>query len=289
MKKFVLLICLLGIPMTAFGVEIPTISVSFTIPQKNYRAVLGVDLADIEKTCTQNIIAELKDNFGFMKVGEELNAFKLLIELDNKDRNAPASASQLHEVGFWLTVKDDLDKELADSAYWTFRPLEFYNRGLGTKEAFIAEVSSIFKDTLQKKRDALVLNVLSRIVIAEKAIPVPQNLWWVLPFKKEHLRLELDSEFNIATDVNDQGIILSKKYNTITKGITTEETTLIPSEYRQGMIVTIVKDPNITSNEMNRTEDIKAVKVYIIKYVPSAKEIRADSPQELIIDESGGN
>jgi hypothetical protein len=131
--------------------------------------------------------------------------------------------------------------------------------------------------------------VLSRIVISDQAIPVPQKLWWVLPFKKEHLKLELDSEFNIATDVDDQGIILNKKYNTITKGITTQRSTLIPSEYREGMIVTIVKDPNITSNEMNRTEDIKAVKVYIIKYIPSAKEIQADSPQELITDESGGN
>ena len=289
MKKLLLLISLLGIPISAFGVEIPTISVNFEIKQTNYRTVLSTNLESIEKTCKQNIITELKDNFGFMKIGKESNAFKLLIELDNRDRQAPASASQLHEVGFWITIKDASDKKLAEPAYWTFRPLEFYNRGLGSKEAFIAEVSSIFKDTLQKKRDTLVLNVLSRIVIADKAIPVPQNLWWVLPFKKEHLRLELESEFNIATDVDNQGILLNKKYNTITKGITTENTTLIPSEYREGMIVTIVKDPNITSNEMNSTDDIKAVKVYIIKYIPSPKEIRTDSPQELVVDESGGN
>ena len=36
-------------------------------------------------------------------------------------------------------------------------------------------------------------------------------------------------------------------------------------------------------------EDIKAVEVYIIKYIPSGKEIKSDSPQELKIDESGGN
>lgn len=289
MKNLVLLISLLGIPMAAFGFEVPTISVSFKIKQEAYRTVLGDSLTDIEKTCTENIIRELKDHFGFMKVSAESNEFKLLIELDNKDKFAPASASQLHEVDFWITVKDSDNNALAEPANWMFRPLEFFNHGLGSKQAFITEVCSIFKDKLQKNRDALVLNVLSHIVIADRAIPVPQRLWWILPFKKEHLKLELESEFNIATDVDDQGILLKKKYNTIIVGKTTDSTTLIPSEYREGMIVTEVKDPDITSSEMSRIEDIKAVKVYIIKYIQSTKLISADSPQEFVIDESGGN
>ena len=289
MKKLILLISLLSIPITTFGIEIPKISVNFNILQKNYRAVLGSDLAFIENRCTESIIKALNDNFGFMKFNIETSPFKLVIELDNEDRKAPDSISNLHEVGFWIMVKDASDNKLAEPAYWTFRPLEFYNRGLGSKDAFVEEVSSIFKNTLEKKRDALVLSLLSQVVIANTAIPIPENLWWVLPFKKENLGLELDSEFTIATEVDDQGVLFKKKYNTITKGETTQHTTIIPLEYRQGMIVTVVKDPNITSSEMNKTEDIKAVEVYIIKYIPSGKEIKSDSPQELKIDESGGN
>jgi hypothetical protein len=171
------------------------------------------------------------------------------------------------------------------SLFWTFRPPETYDLPLGKKEGFLEEVTKSFERYVQLNKDAIVTNLLSRILLVDDAYLVSDMLYWFIPLTRDELKADYLSEFSISTKIEDDYGISMNTYYTRLRGETREEEKNLPPKYWGGKIRTVAFEPQA---EIKNMRCGKIIKVFIQRYIPalaSQEAITSSSPSNIEIKE----
>ncbi len=289
---FFFIIYFLCIPSVVIGADKPTLRVNFEIKEENYRDSFGEQVTLIEKEINERAIELLNSNLMFLHFedslsGGEQDINKLNIILDRREKGD--SVSQLHEVGFWMSLSGSAVGGAGGQLYTKFRPDEYYNRPLGRPEGFTEEVSLIFKKFTNNNRDTLMEKLFSNIVIANEAFLLPERLRWILPLAKNKISAETESKFRINTsEFDDLGMKVARNFETILMGETTDRSTMVPERYRKGMVVTEIISPDNQVSDIQSNDIFLNIEVYLMKYIPSGQSINTVSPDNFNAGITGG-
>lgn len=265
---FVILL-MAAFPAVVFSGERPSLKVEFRLEQEDYRDFYMDEIEYIENQAGDRIGEALQDQFGFFRFTSSYASDSLVIALDNKEGSGSSSAMQ--EVGFRITAEGAHVSEYIEPVYWTYRDKSMYNFTLPREaDNFTEDIVLAFNAGLSGKTDAVVDNVLSKIAIAEDALPKWNrriSIWcWVLPFTREDLQIALESQFRIVAQFIDD------------MGITQEECTVKASgtynlapddhpKYRSGILTRAVEENQLLVNLLESlSPNIKGL--YVIKYIP---------------------
>ena len=273
---FLVLILVVICPSTLYGQEKPKVEVSFNIKEENYRDNFGTEITYIEEEGKKKLIKLLNEYFGFVTFVEHSSSKKLCISLEDKEPHSLIS-SQLREVGFRLSLEEQNIATASEIIYWGFRPIEKYDLPLGTKDALIKEVSASFEKHLNERRDEVVAKLMKKLPIADQAFLYyyDNKPYWLIPVEIEKSRLDLNSEFVIATIIEIPVGNENKEYKTRMIGSTKEKMPEVPQLYWNGKVLSIGFAPE---NELAKMKCGNEIMVAVIKYVPAPKKIIEKTP-----------
>jgi len=263
--KIVLTLFFLYFSALGWADEKPSLTVRFEVKKNRYRDDFPTEINQIEKKCAQKIIEALNGYFGFMRFTEDQASNTLSIVLDD---NEPASYSSMREVGFKITLTNSHSPSTTKEVYWKFRDKEEYDRTLGTRAAFIKEVSDVFKRRLNVQQDLLVTCLLSKIAITDKAKPIREELIWVLPFKKTDLGIDNESKLIIKVEFYRKILgKIERPYYLKTIGEYDPENIKVSLPYYLGIIAEALKEQKHL-DEINTNLKMDTKGIFIIEYIP---------------------
>lgn len=274
MKRLLLLITLIGIFIINYGIEKPKITVDLQIKEKGYVTHFSNDLPGIKRKCETQIIQYLNKEYGFVNFVNTSANYKLLIEIDIKERSLEHTESELQETGFFLTIQgiDGIVKPV----YWKFKPESEYWDPLPENTApFIFEIDNKFLNGLKKNSDIVIKNLLSNIPIVNEAFFEIQNSYWIIPVNKDSFRIDVNSEIiveniissSIFDDIKHKDTTLV--YTHIKDMMAAHQELNVPKHYPKGSLVTrIVQQNNETLDNIDA-----APSIYLIKYFPYVKPV----------------
>jgi hypothetical protein len=151
-----------------------------------------------------------------------------------------------------------------------------------TAEAFPDEIQLQFTDALRKNSDALVNLQLSRVAIANSAVPLLDDQSWRMPFTREELTTQDDSEFGIKArlDMPDNS---QERYVYDVK---------LKGDFSNGAKVLHLRDDTFSLVEslarLRRAKNIEVIYVVVKHYVPLQLPA-ATLPTDLVLDNQGAS
>lgn len=274
-----LLLLISNFPASVLPDDKPTLTLSFKIAQGDYcQRFPGDTLLIIEKTCMKGITDLLNSYFGFLRFTEDRSPDSLLITLD--DGQEPTAFAKMPEVGFWITVRGPHISGRIQEVYWIFRPWENYDLPLGSQAALINEVLEKLGNRFRKEDHEMVERLFSKIQLADTALPIREELTWVLPFTRKVLCVDDDSQFWIENEFRDSLGTSRRRYTTLANG-DYDPVDIDPlNRYCLGIKTEAIREQQYLDKVRGNTPmDVKGV--YIYQYFPYREEIRTVSPDEL--------
>jgi hypothetical protein len=164
----------------------------------------------------------------------------------------------------------------AEPVIWPFRTVGEWLQ-IPTAQAFPDEIQLQFTDALRKNADTLVNLQLSRVAIADSAVPNPDDQSWRMPFTREELTTQDDSEFGIKArlDMPDNS---QERYVYDVK---------LKGDFSNGAKVLHLRDDTFALVEslerLRRAENIEVIYVVVKHYVPLQLPA-ATLPTDLVLD-----
>lgn len=194
-KTAVTFLVLLLLAGPASGLNRVNLGVVCELVEKRYRQTLeDPQIREIEQSCAVRLAQELNATLAFLKFAPDNNhENKLVIRLGKDD-------SAIRSVDFSVQVKGDAVEGSADPVYWPFRTVDQWLE-IPRAAEFPDHIHLQFTKALRKNQDALVSEQLSRIRIADNAVPVLPDRSWQLPFTRDELQTQDDSEFGIKAQL----------------------------------------------------------------------------------------
>lgn len=264
-----------------------TIQVDFKITEPQYVSYYGPEVGQIEKACASSMVDMLNHAFGFFQFTTSENQHVLHIELTDSEENG-SSQSELKEVGFKTYMVPDENMGTEKNVYWVFRPVEKYMESLpDVNEEFINEVLRVFKKGLDKNKDEVVKNILSKIVVADNFYFIHDKELFIIPFTKTESNIGESSLFNIVSLIADDILAPRKEsYETQVSGSIEDIETAVtkyqlPSFYPKGSLAV----SRLTSEEVGDLSNVNVAgkQIFILKYVPWVNTtIDIATPESLI-------
>jgi hypothetical protein len=246
-----LLIC-----MPALGMERVTLGVVCQLEEKRYLQNLrDVELAAIETACAERLSTALNNSLSFLNFSPDNNhRQRLVIKLGKND-------SAVRAVDFALSVEGDTVQGAADPVIWPFRTVEDWLK-IPTAATFPDEIQIQFAASLNADSDRLVSTQLSRVAIADSAIPLPDDESWRMPFTRAQLKTQDDSQFGIKARLDMPDDSQERYvYNVKLKG-----------DFSDGAKVLHLRDDTFTLqpslDRLRRAEKIEVIYVVVTHYVP---------------------
>ncbi|MCK5051577.1 MAG: hypothetical protein KAS53_07600 [Candidatus Cloacimonetes bacterium] len=281
--RFFLIILILMFVLTASAKEKPLLSVKFKITERNYQDYFRDQIQRIEEEATKKIITALRDYYVFLNLTENESADSLIITLHN--RQEATHLSQLREVGFFVTIRGTHISGEIDPVYWKFRPMEEYNRPLGTVSGFIREVTLAFTNNLSERKDMLVERLFSKIIIANNPLSIRDHLIWILPFSKEDLGINDFSQFLIEVGFREPFGLIKRRFVIEATGVFDSNNDDVLNEYYLGILTEAIQEQGHLEDIRGNTP-MEVQELYIIKYIPYYGDaITTVSPVELSVEE----
>ena len=173
----------------------PDVQVLFQISYENYRIEFNSPglstLSEYEETARDSMMAWLNAQFPFL-------AFQ--------------AASASHSIEFNLTgnslglkVQPTLNTQTE-----TYQTPAFYFRELAavqnsippTPQAFAGELKLRFLKWVNEHESRIIEDLFSHVPLCDKATPRPESEDWALPFTKEDLKIDNNSQFKVMTLIN---------------------------------------------------------------------------------------
>ena len=190
-KAVVSFIALIVLASPSHGLNRVTIGVVCELSEARYRQNLGDDqIREIERVCARGMAEELNVTLAFLEFAAGSNhENRLVIKLGKDD-------SEIRAVDFAIWVEGDIVSGGAEPVYWPFRNVDQWLE-IPTAEAFPDQIQLQFTKALRQNRDSLVRTQLSKVIIADQAFPLPDDRSWRLPFTRDDLSTQDNSEFGI--------------------------------------------------------------------------------------------
>lgn len=282
----VFILCFWLLSCTSWAADKKPIQVDFKITEPQYVSYFGTEVTHIEKACSSSMADLLNHAFGFFQFTVSENQHVLHIELTDSDQNAGLH-SALKEVGFKAFILPDENMGPEVPVYWVFRPVEKYIEALpDVNEEFINEVLRVFKTGLDKNKDELVKNILSKVELADDFYFIQEKKIFIIPFTKTESNIADSSLFTIVSMVSDDILEpTGHSYKTQVFGSIQDIETAIakyhlPNFYPKGSLA--VKRLTNEQSDLSNT-NVVSKQIYILKHVPMVNStIDIASPETLI-------
>ena len=274
MKKLILTIwSLIFITSSVFAQQKKTIQVMFELQEPSYTSFyVDSEIVRIKAQCASKIANLLNKEYAFFHFTTGDANKKLIIFLTSKDK---LSSSKIHETGFKLQI---VDATQGDLLYFTFRPIESYNKLLPTSvDLFIDEITSTFNAQLAKNSREMVSSVLSRYEVSEDYFILVLKTngsikrYYIAPLNENEFRIAKNSELRIVTTLgsvifeNTDGIVDAKVISCI-KNIQAARTKYnLPPTYPERSLLMEITD---TVSKPAGMIDTISKKVYLLNYLP---------------------
>jgi hypothetical protein len=270
------LIALFLLSMPAYGIDRVTLGVVCQLVEKRYLQNLrDEEVAAIEKACAERLSRELDATLAFLHFVADSNQVNRLVVRLGKDD------SVVRPVDFAVWVEGNTVQGDAEPVIWPFRTVDEWLQ-IPTAEAFPDEIQLQFTDALRKNADSLVNLQLSRVAIADSAVPLPDDQSWRMPFTREELTTQDDSEFGIKArlDMPDNS---QERYVYDVK---------LKGDFSNGAKVLHLRDDTFSLVEslqrLRRAENIEVIYVVVKHYVPLQLPA-ATLPTDLVLDNQGAS
>jgi hypothetical protein len=270
------LIALFLLSMPAYGIDRVTLGVVCQLVEKRYLQNLrDEEVAAIEKACAERLSRELDATLAFLHFVADSNQVNRLVVRLGKDD------SVVRPVDFAVWVEGNTVQGDAEPVIWPFRTVDEWLQ-IPTAEAFPDEIQLQFTDALRKNADSLVNLQLSRVAIADSAVPLPDDQSWRMPFTREELTTQDDSEFGIKArlDMPDDS---QERYVYDVK---------LKGDFSNGAKVLHLRDDTFSLVEslerLRRAENIEVIYVVVKHYVPLQLPA-ATLPTDLVLDNQGAS
>jgi hypothetical protein len=265
------LIALFLLSMPSYGIDRVTLGVVCQLVEKRYLQNLrGEQVAAIERACAERLSRELDATLAFLHfVADRNHVNRLVVRLGKDD-------SVVRPVDFAVWVEGNTVQGNVEPVIWPFRTVDEWLQ-IPTAEAFPDEIQLQFTDALRKNADSLVNLQLSRVAIADSAVPLPDDQSWRMPFTREELTTQDDSEFGIKArlDMPDDS---QERYVYDVK---------LKGDFSNGAKVLHLRDDTFSLVEslqrLRRAENIEVIYVVVKHYVPLQLPA-ATLPTDLVLD-----
>jgi hypothetical protein len=270
------LIALFLLSMPAYGIDRVTLGVVCQLVEKRYLQNLrDEEVAAIEKACAERLSRELDATLAFLHFVADSNQVNRLVVRLGKDD------SVVRPVDFAVWVEGNTVQGDAEPVIWPFRTVDEWLQ-IPTAEAFPDEIQLQFTDALRKNADSLVNLQLSRVAIADSAVPLPDDQSWRMPFTREELTTQDDSEFGIKARL-DMPDASQERYVYDVK---------LKGDFSNGAKVLHLRDDTFSLVEslerLRRAENIEVIYVVVKHYVPLQLPA-ATLPTDLVLDNQGAS
>ena len=270
------LIALFLLSMPSYGIDRVTLGVVCQLAEKRYLQNLqDQQVAAIERACAERLARELDTALAFLHfVADDNHVNRLVVRLGKDD-------SLVRPVDFAVWVEGNTVQGDAEPVIWPFRTVQEWLQ-IPTAEAFPDEIQLQFTDALRKNSDALVNLQLSRVAIADSAVPLLDDQSWRMPFTREELTTQDDSEFGIKArlDMPDDS---QERYVYDVK---------LKGDFSNGAKVLHLRDDTFSLVEslerLRRAENIEVIYVVVKHYVPLQLPA-ATLPTDLVLDNQGAS
>jgi hypothetical protein len=257
--------------MPTYGIDRVTLGVVCQLAEKRYLQNLrDEEVAAIETECAERLSGELDTALAFLHFVPNSNHVNRLVVRLGKDDSA------VRPVDFAVWVEGNTVQGNAEPVIWPFRTVGEWLQ-IPTAQAFPDEIQLQFTDALRKNADTLVNLQLSRVAIADSAVPNPDDQSWRMPFTREELTTQDDSEFGIKArlDMPDNS---QERYVYDVK---------LKGDFSNGAKVLHLRDDTFALVEslerLRRAENIEVIYVVVKHYVPLQLPA-ATLPTDLVLD-----
>ena len=140
----------------------------------------------------------------------------------------------------------------------------------------MSQIAGKFGKGTEANSSAFVKQVLSKVSLIDDAFLLVDESSWVLPFSREELRVERDSEFSILVEMVIQHSIEEPTFTVKMVGHVLPSHPRVPAAYHNKM-KTIIIDGDAT--RLGQASQVDTKGVFIVHYVPL--ETRSTSPSGL--------
>ena len=265
------LIALVLLSMPTYGIDRVTLGVVCQLAEERYLQNLrDEEVTAIETACAERLSRELDTALAFLHFVADSNHVNRLVVRLGKDDSA------VRPVDFAVWVEGNTVQGNAEPVIWPFRTVGEWLQ-IPTAQAFPDEIQLQFTDALRKNADTLVNLQLSRVAIADSAVPIPDDQSWRMPFTREELTTQDDSEFGIKArlDMPDNS---QERYVYDVK---------LKGDFSNGAKVLHLRDDTFALVEslerLRRAENIEVIYVVVKHYVPLQLPA-ATRPTDLVLD-----
>ncbi len=275
---------------TPAALERLTLQVTCNLAEHRYRLDLTDDeIEQIETDCATGVAGLLGQKIGFLDfvAGEPRNN-RLEIRIGKTSQEADSSA--IRAVNFEIEVSGDNVTNPGKPVIWSFRSVDEY-LDVPAAMTFADAITIRFGELLEHGEAQLVRDQLGRLAIAGSAFPMPTDQSWLLPFSREELGIDDNSEFRIKAALVFPSSEERFTYHVILFG-DFASASHVPAEFHHKVKALHLRDDKLEDQaesiqRLRRASDVRVEYVSISRYVPAILPERT-SPSDLAGSQAGG-
>ena len=262
----------------------PQLTVFLLIKEQNYRDQLTQDkLSQYTIEGKKILISLLNDYFGFVDF-REISTEDTIYFILNREK----SSGPLYQVNFQIYISGiHVVTGKSPSTYWIFRSRDFWDKPLGSLEAFQQELKLTIGVNLENNYPELIGLVFSKMIITKNALLIREPTFLVIPFTKDILCVEDGTKFIFNNEFEHAIGTIIVSFNSEAKGIYDPQGVNVSKEFKRGILLEF----NISENKQYLFgQDVKwkLLGVNIIEYIPFCvgTNILEVTPDEFVADEN---
>jgi len=189
-----------------FGEERVPVTVAFRLEQPQYRAIYGPDLSKLEAEVAKLLVRNLEARIKLVRFTvEPSDAYTLTFRLNDLADKGQKGETVLHIQLNGTGVRPHA------SSFWRFRESSGFAAPIRPADAFLLEIDKRVKTILADgSYQNLVSDWLVQVPVARNSTPHKSPPGWVLPFRRDDLCLDFDSNLRIDSMLPVGGMQLNR-------------------------------------------------------------------------------
>jgi hypothetical protein len=245
--------------------EKPKINVRFNMGEGGYRdTFLPDEITQIQTRVSKSLEPMLNSRFGFIRFTGKDIPDKLEVTLDKRRDIVVAGA--IIEVGFYFEISGPRVVAMPKPVYFMFRSPETHALISPTVEGFIRELQLALNSYLDSHENELIGKLFSKVVLSEEAHIIPQQYWWILPFSRDQLGLDIFSKFSIENKYQHPSGPFIPRIYTVKVIEFAPSIHGLPPRFRTGLLTeAIPEQPDL--EDVQQFQDMRTTKVFIDEYI----------------------
>jgi hypothetical protein len=216
-------------------------------------------IAAIHDALLRTLVERLSSEIGFVELTTADAPNHLSFTLEDRVSGQPAG---LREVGLRVRFTAANGASPQGDVFWTFRERGHAKDPITPRASFISGLQMVIQNG---DINEIVERKLCVLVIASNALPVPKEATFIMPFKREALRIGNGTIFNISTNLDRPSTIVAHQYHATASGTGKPE---LEEPYRNSLSADVKDEKEKSEFRMFRPGAVRTTGVSIGYYVP---------------------